>query len=126
MAAAKAPDTADFTRAEAQRYRDECLAELEALTVVEPEAREKLRGIIVGVITLTGLGLKFSDIAIQAREIVKARERIARTIARETGKPLETAGVKAAIADAEARLAGVGRLLVRPSGLFGRGRAVRA
>lgn len=30
-----------------------------------------------------------SDIAIQAREIVKARERIARTIARETGKPLE-------------------------------------
>ncbi|MFO0530770.1 phosphoglucosamine mutase [Brevundimonas sp.] len=32
------------------------------------------------------------------------------------GKPLETAGVKAAIADAEARLAGVGRLLVRPSG----------
>ena len=30
-----------------------------------------------------------SDIAIQAREMVKARERIARTIARETGKPLE-------------------------------------
>ncbi len=41
----------DFTRAEAQRYRDECLAELEALTVVEPEAREKLKGIIVGVIS---------------------------------------------------------------------------
>ncbi len=30
-----------------------------------------------------------SDIAIQAREMVKARERIARTIARETGKSLE-------------------------------------
>jgi geranylgeranyl diphosphate synthase type I len=41
----------DFTRAEAQRYRDECLAELHALTVVEPEAREKLRAIIVGVIS---------------------------------------------------------------------------
>jgi geranylgeranyl diphosphate synthase type I len=40
----------DFTRAEAQRYRDECLAELDALTVVEPEAREKLNAIIVGVI----------------------------------------------------------------------------
>jgi geranylgeranyl diphosphate synthase type I len=40
-----------FTRAEAQRYRDECLAELDALTVVEPEAREKLKGIIVGVIS---------------------------------------------------------------------------
>lgn len=32
------------------------------------------------------------------------------------GKPLETAAVKAAIADAEARLAGQGRLLVRKSG----------
>jgi geranylgeranyl diphosphate synthase type I len=41
----------DFTRAEAQRYRDECLAELDALTVVEAEAREKLKGIIVGVIS---------------------------------------------------------------------------
>ncbi len=41
----------DFTRAEAQRYRDECLAELDALTVVEPGAREKLKGIIVGVIS---------------------------------------------------------------------------
>ena len=30
-----------------------------------------------------------SDIAIQAREMVKARERIACTIARQTGKPLE-------------------------------------
>jgi ATP-dependent Clp protease protease subunit len=36
-----------------------------------------------------GAGGSASDIAIQAREIVKARERIAHTIARETGKPLE-------------------------------------
>lgn len=36
-----------------------------------------------------GAGGQASDIAIQAREIVKARERIARTIARETGKSLE-------------------------------------
>lgn len=35
-----------------------------------------------------GAGGPASDIAIQAREIVKARERIARTIARETGRPL--------------------------------------
>ncbi len=41
----------DFTRAEAQRHRDECLAELDALTIVEPAAREKLKGIIVGVIS---------------------------------------------------------------------------
>ena len=41
----------EFTRAEAQRHRDECLAELEALTIVEPAARDKLRCIIVGVIT---------------------------------------------------------------------------
>ncbi len=41
----------DFTRAEAQRHRDACLAELDALTVVESAAREKLKGIIVGVIT---------------------------------------------------------------------------
>ena len=33
-----------------------------------------------------------------------------------SGKPLEDAGVKAAIAEAETRLAGQGRLLVRPSG----------
>lgn len=37
-----------------------------------------------------GAGGPASDIAIQAREIVKARERIARTIARATDKPLET------------------------------------
>lgn len=36
-----------------------------------------------------GAGGQATDIAIQAREIVKARERIARTIARETGQPLE-------------------------------------
>jgi len=36
-----------------------------------------------------GAGGPASDIAIQAREIVKARERIARLIARETGKSLE-------------------------------------
>ena len=36
-----------------------------------------------------GAGGPASDIAIQAREIIKARERIARTIARETGKRLE-------------------------------------
>ena len=36
-----------------------------------------------------GAGGQASDIAIQAIEIIKARERIARTIARETGKTLE-------------------------------------
>lgn len=36
-----------------------------------------------------GAGGPASDIAIQAREIIKARERIASTIARETGKPLD-------------------------------------
>jgi ATP-dependent Clp protease protease subunit len=36
-----------------------------------------------------GAGGPASDIAIQAREIIKARERIARTIARETGRSLE-------------------------------------
>jgi geranylgeranyl diphosphate synthase type I len=41
----------DYTRAEAQRHRDACLAELDALTVVEPAARERLRGIIVSVIS---------------------------------------------------------------------------
>jgi ATP-dependent Clp protease protease subunit len=35
-----------------------------------------------------GMGGQASDIAIQAREIVKIRERIAATIARETGHPL--------------------------------------
>jgi ATP-dependent Clp protease protease subunit len=36
-----------------------------------------------------GAGGQATDIAIQAREIVKARERIARTIAKETGQPLD-------------------------------------
>jgi ATP-dependent Clp protease, protease subunit len=36
-----------------------------------------------------GAGGQASDIAIHAKEILKARERIARTIARETGKPLD-------------------------------------
>lgn len=36
-----------------------------------------------------GAGGRASDIEIQAREILRARERIARTIARETGRPLE-------------------------------------
>ena len=35
-----------------------------------------------------GAGGQATDIAIQAREIVKARERIARVISRETGRPL--------------------------------------
>ncbi len=42
---------ADFTRAEARRQRDACLAELEALTIVDSAAREKLQGIIVSVIS---------------------------------------------------------------------------
>src|SRR3989442_1603233 len=37
-----------------------------------------------------GAGGRASDIEIQAREILRARERIARVIARETGKPLDT------------------------------------
>ena len=36
-----------------------------------------------------GAGGPASDIAIHAQEIIKARERIARTIARETGRPLD-------------------------------------
>ena len=36
-----------------------------------------------------GAGGQATDIAIQAREIVKARERIAQVISRETGQPLE-------------------------------------
>ena len=37
-----------------------------------------------------GAGGQATDIAIHAKEILKARERIAREIARETGKPLDT------------------------------------
>jgi geranylgeranyl diphosphate synthase type I len=40
----------EYTRAQAHRYRDEALGELDALGVVAPEAREKLRGIILSVI----------------------------------------------------------------------------
>ncbi len=36
-----------------------------------------------------GAGGPASDIAIQAKEIIKARERIAQVISRETGQPLE-------------------------------------
>ncbi|WP_341675646.1 ATP-dependent Clp protease proteolytic subunit [Niveibacterium sp. SC-1] len=36
-----------------------------------------------------GMGGQASDIAIQAKEILRTRERIARVIARETGQPLE-------------------------------------
>lgn len=36
-----------------------------------------------------GAGGPASDIAIHAQEIIKARERIARTISRETGRPIE-------------------------------------
>jgi geranylgeranyl diphosphate synthase, type I len=41
----------DFTRAEAQRWRDECLDELDGLHVVDPGARDQLRGIITSVIS---------------------------------------------------------------------------
>jgi ATP-dependent Clp protease protease subunit len=37
-----------------------------------------------------GAGGQASDIAIQAREIIRMRERIAKVIARQTGKPLDT------------------------------------
>jgi ATP-dependent Clp protease protease subunit len=37
-----------------------------------------------------GAGGQATDIAIHAQEIIKARERVARTISRETGKPLDT------------------------------------
>jgi geranylgeranyl diphosphate synthase type I len=41
----------EFTRGEARRYRDDALAELDGLQVVDPAAREKLTGIIVSVIS---------------------------------------------------------------------------
>jgi len=40
-----------FTRSEARRHRDAALAELDALAVVDPAAREKLAGIITSVIS---------------------------------------------------------------------------
>ena len=41
----------DYTRDQARRYRDEAIAELDAAGVVQPAARERLREIIVGVIS---------------------------------------------------------------------------
>ena len=41
----------DYTREQARRYRDEALAELDAAGVVQPAARDRLREIIVGVIS---------------------------------------------------------------------------
>jgi geranylgeranyl diphosphate synthase type I len=40
-----------FTRSQARRHRDEALAELDGLAVVEPAARDKLAGIITSVIS---------------------------------------------------------------------------
>jgi len=40
----------EFTRDQARHYRDTALAELDAAGVVDAEALESLRGIIVGVI----------------------------------------------------------------------------
>jgi geranylgeranyl diphosphate synthase type I len=40
-----------FTRDEARRFRDDALMELDAMSVVDPAARDRLRGIILGVIT---------------------------------------------------------------------------
>ena len=37
-----------------------------------------------------GAGGQATDIAIQAKEILRTRERIAKVVARETGKPLAT------------------------------------
>jgi phosphoglucosamine mutase len=50
-----------------------------------------------------------------AKQFDKVPQRL-ENVRYSAGKPLESESVKAAIADAEARLAGVGRLLVRPSG----------
>jgi geranylgeranyl diphosphate synthase, type I len=41
----------EYTRSQAQRYRDEALAELEGLEVVNPAARARLRDIILSVIS---------------------------------------------------------------------------
>ena len=41
----------EFTRSEARRHRDDCLAELEGLDVVGTAARDRLNGIILAVIT---------------------------------------------------------------------------
>ena len=57
-------------------------------------------------------GRAMSDLARQFEPVPQLLENVRFT----SGKPLQDAGVKAAIAEAEARLAGTGRLLVRPSG----------
>lgn len=41
----------EYTRDQARRYRDEAIAALDAAGVIEPAAREQLKGIIVSVIT---------------------------------------------------------------------------
>ncbi|HWQ85128.1 phosphoglucosamine mutase [Brevundimonas sp.] len=57
-------------------------------------------------------GRAMSDLARQFEPVPQLLENVRFT----SGRPLQDAGVKAAIAAAEARLVGVGRLLVRPSG----------
>ena len=57
-------------------------------------------------------GRAMSDLARQFEPVPQLLENVRFT----SGKPLQDEGVKAAIAAAEARLAGTGRLLVRPSG----------
>ena len=57
-------------------------------------------------------GRPMSELARQFDTVPQILENVRFT----SGKPLQDAGVKAAIADAEGRLSGQGRLLVRPSG----------
>ncbi len=57
-------------------------------------------------------GRPMSELARQFETVPQLLENVRYT----SGKPLQNAGVKAAIAEAEARLVGQGRLLVRPSG----------
>tara|TARA_R110002167_G_scaffold91135_10_gene245186 strand:- start:2838 stop:4193 length:1356 start_codon:yes stop_codon:yes gene_type:complete len=57
-------------------------------------------------------GRKMSDLAKQFEPVPQ----LLQNVRYRAGKPLETAAVKAAMADGEARLAGTGRLLVRKSG----------
>jgi|TARA_R110002124_G_scaffold21669_6_gene83069 phosphoglucosamine mutase len=57
-------------------------------------------------------GRTMSDLARQFEPVPQ----LLQNVRYAAGKPLETAGVKAAMADGEARLAGTGRLLVRKSG----------
>jgi len=61
---------------------------------------------------LVSSGRKTSDLARQFEPVPQLLENVRYT----AGKPLETASVKAAIAEGEARLQGQGRLLVRKSG----------